>query len=197
MVISNIRKDGVEQGSLPDGELFWHFDRVHQPIPNRAGILQAIQLPASGGETRFVNMCKVYESLPGPIKERLKGLTAINTYDYGQTRAEDKKLSDKTPSAVHPVIRKIPETGEAALYVSRLMTDRIMELPMEESDELLEYLFDRTEKSEHRYEHTWQVNDILIWDNRCVVHARNDFDGTEPRLLKRLTVSDDQPPIPC
>lgn len=196
MVISNLRENGRELGALPDGELFWHYDRVHQRIPNRAGILHAIRLPSRGGETRFINMCRVYESLPGEIKTRLAGLKALNTYDYGRTRAEDKKLSAETPSAVHPVVRLLPDTGEKALYVSRLMTDRIVDVPEAESRELLELLFRHAESSAHVYEHTWQVNDILIWDNRCVMHARNDFPGDEPRLLKRLTVADDRPPAP-
>lgn len=196
MVISNLRENGRELGALPDGELFWHYDRVHQRIPNRAGILHAIRLPSRGGETRFINMCRVYDSLPHELKARIAGLRALNTYDYGRTRAQDKKLSAETPSAVQPVVRVLPDTGERALYVSRLMTDRIVDIPEAESRELLESLFLHAESSAHVYEHAWRVDDILIWDNRCVMHARNDFPGDEPRLLKRLTVADDRPPAP-
>jgi taurine dioxygenase len=194
MVISNIRKDGETLGQLPDGELYWHFDRVHQATPNKAGVLHAIELPTRGGETRFASMCQAYATLPEATKRRLEGLTALNTYQYGQTRAENKQLSDQTPSAVHPVVRTVPETGRKALYVCRLMTDRIMELSDAESASLLAELFDHAERPEFAYEHQWQHGDVLIWDNRCVAHARNDFDERERRLLKRVTVADDLPP---
>jgi taurine dioxygenase len=97
---------------------------------------------------------------------------------------------------VHPVVRTIPETGRKALYVCRLMTDRIMELAEKESRALLAELFDHVERPEFSYEHEWRTGDVLIWDNRCVIHARNDFDKRERRLLKRVTVGDDLKPVP-
>lgn len=195
MVITNRRDTaGEAMGSLPDGELYWHYDRIHQAIPNKAGILHAIQLPTAGGETRFANTCAAYDALPETMKVRLEGLTALNTYQYGQTRAADKQLTDDSPQAVHPVVRTLPDSGHRALYVCRLMTDRILELPENESRELLETLFDHCEQEEFVYEHAWAPNDVLIWDNRCVLHARNDFDPREDRLLKRVTVGDTQRP---
>jgi taurine dioxygenase len=194
MVISNIRRNGEPLGALPDGEMAWHFDRIHQRVPNKAGVLYAVEVPANGGETRFASMCLAYERLPEATKARLAGLTALNTFQYGQTRAQDKRLSEDTPSAVHPVIRTIPETGRKSLYVCRLMTDRIMELSEAESRVLLEELFDHIERPEFAYEHHWRPGDVLIWDNRCVIHARNDFDERERRLLKRVTVGDETAP---
>lgn len=195
MVISNIREGEEALGSLPDGELFWHFDRIHQKVPNKAGVLHAIELPSTGGETRFSSMCAAYEALPEDTKSKLEGLTALNTYQYGQTTSTNKQLSEDSPSAIHPVVRTIPETGKKALYVCRLMTDRILELPEEESDSLLNDLFDHCERPEFIYEHSWKVGDTLIWDNRCVLHARNDFSEHERRLLKRVTVGDTIAPV--
>lgn len=195
MVISNIREGETALGSLPDGELYWHFDRLHQKIPNKAGVLHSIELPSQGGETRFSNMCEAYDALPEATQRKLEGLTALNTYQYGQTTSTNKQLAEDSPSAVHPVVRTIPETGRKALYVCRLMTDRIMELSEEESKRLLTELFDHCERPEFIYEHRWQVGDTLIWDNRCVLHARNDFNESERRLLKRVTVGDTVPPI--
>ena len=195
MVISNIRRDGAALGSLPDGELSWHFDRIHQKVPNKAGVLYAVELPSRGGETRFASMCRAYETLPEATKAKLAGLTALNTYQYGQTHAEKKQLSEESPSAVHPVVRTIPETGRKALYVCRLMTDKIIELPEGESRAMLAELFDHVERPEFSYEHEWRTGDVLIWDNRCVIHARNDFDERERRLLKRVVVGDDVRPM--
>jgi taurine dioxygenase len=194
MVVSNIRRNGEPLGALPDGEMAWHFDRIHQKLPNKAGVLYAVEVPARGGETRFGSMCLAYERLPEATRAKLAGLTALNTFQYGQTRAEHKQLSGDAPSAVHPVVRTIPETGRKALYVCRLMTDRILELPEAESRALLEELFDHAERPEFAYEHHWRPGDVLIWDNRCVIHARNDFDERERRLLKRVTVGDETAP---
>lgn len=195
MVISNIRENGQPMGSLPDGELSFHFDRIHQKLPNKAGVLHAIEIPDRGGETMFSNMCAAYEALPEKTRERLKGLTALNTYEYGQTHAEKKKLTQEAPTAVHPLVRTVPESGKEALYACRLMTDRINELPAQESRALLDELCEHAENPRFRYEHAWRTGDILIWDNRCTIHARKDFDGSQRRLMKRVTVGDTVPPV--
>lgn len=195
MVISNIRENGEQLGALPDGELSFHFDRIHQKVPNKAGVLHALEIPASGGETMFSNMCMAYDTLPEALRSRLAGLTALNTYEYGQTNADRKQLTADTPAATHPVVRTIPETGRRALYVCRLMTDSIHGLPPAESRALLDALCDHVEDPRWRYEHDWRVGDTLIWDNRCTIHARKDFDGTQRRLMKRVTVGDTAPPM--
>jgi taurine dioxygenase len=194
MVISNIRENGQLVGSLPDGELSFHFDRIHQKVPNKAGVLHALEIPREGGDTVFANMCMAYATLPGETQRRIEGLTALNTYEYGRTHAEAKQLSESTPTAVHPIVRTLPESGEKALYVCRLMTDRINELPADEGRALLDTLCDHAEDPRFQYAHHWSAGDILIWDNRCTSHARTDFDASERRLLKRVTVGDTAPP---
>ena len=194
MVISNIRQDGEAVGALPDGELSFHFDRIHQKVPNKAGVLMALEVPASGGDTLFANTCAAYTALPEKTRRRLEGLTALNTYEYGRTHAADKTLTQTTPTASHPVVRTIPESGARALYVCRLMTDRINELPAEEGRMLLDELCDHLEDPRFQYAHHWKAGDILIWDNRCTIHARTDFDASQRRLLKRVTVADSAPP---
>lgn len=194
MVISNIRRDGEALGALPDGELSFHYDRVHQEKPNKAGVLHAVEIPSRGGDTRFGNMYFAYEALAPDMQRRLEGLKALNTYEYGTTTPGAKHLSESAPTAVHPVVRTIPETGRKALYVSRLMTDRIAGLPEAESRALLEQLSDHCEQPQFIYTHRWRVGDLLIWDNRCVTHARTDFPANERRLLKRVTVGDTLPP---
>jgi len=194
MVISNIRENGQTVGSLPDGELTFHYDRIHQKMPNKAGVLHALEIPDAGGETMFASMSRAYETLPADTRKRLEGLTALNTYEYGQTHAEKKKLDPDAPTAVHPVVRTLPETGRKALFICRLMTDRIMELPEAESRELLDELCGHAEDPRFVYAHKWSVGDTLIWDNRCTIHARADFDGSQRRLMKRITVAEQLPP---
>lgn len=190
MVISNIRQNGEAVGALPDGELSFHYDRVHQQKPNKAGVLHAIEIPSHGGDTCFGNMYAAYDALSPAMQQRLEGLKALNTYEYGTTTPDAKQLSDSAPTAVHPVVRTIPETGRKALYISRLMTDRIIGLADVESRALLDELRDHCEQPRFIYQHKWRVGDLLIWDNRCVTHARMDFPPGERRLLKRVTVGD-------
>ncbi len=190
MIISNIRENGQLVGALPDGELSFHYDRAHQKKPTRATALHAIEIPDKGGETCFANMCLAYETLPVEIKQKIEGKQALNTYEYGATHAEAKKLDDDAPSAVHPVVRTIPETGRKALFVARLMTDKILGLPDDESRMLLNQIADHCEQPKFSYEHHWQVGDILMWDNRCSTHARKDFDASQRRLMKRIALGD-------
>lgn len=190
MVISNIRRGGAVLGSLPDGELSFHYDRMHQARPNKAGILHAIEIPSHGGDTCFGNMYAAYEELSAATKRRLEGLSAVNTYEYGTTTPSTKHLSDTAPTAVHPMVRLVPETRRKALYVSRLMTDRIIGLPEQQSRALLDELSDHCEQPRFIYRHKWRVGDLVVWDNRCVTHARTDFSRRERRLLKRVTVGD-------
>jgi len=196
MVISNIRENGQTVGALPDGELSFHFDRIHQKVPNKAGVLHALEIPDSGGETMFSNMCLAFDTLPETTRQRLPGLLALNTYEYGQTHAEKKQLDADAPTALHPVLRRLPDSGRQALYVCRLMSDRIEGLAEADSRALLAELCDHAEQARFRYEHVWQVGDTLIWDNRCTMHARKDFDGSQRRLMKRVTVGDTVAPIP-
>ena len=190
MIISNIRENGQLVGALPDGELSFHFDRVHQKKPTRATALHAIEIPNKGGDTCFANMYLAYETLPDAIKKRIDGRLALNTYEYGATSANVKKIDEDAPTAIHPVVRTIPETGRKSLFVSRLMTDKIIGMPPDESRELLNLISDHCERPEFIYQHQWKVGDILMWDNRCSTHARMDFDSSQRRLMKRIALAD-------
>lgn len=187
MVISNIRENGKPQGILADGEVEWHFDGLHQAKPYFGAVLHAIEVPKRGGETRFKNMCAAYRSLPEKTRVVLEGLTATSTYDFGSKGRKALKR-DHAAQAAHPVVRVHEDSGEQALYVARLMTERILELSEHDSTELLEELFAYIDASSDEYAHPWKPGDTVVWDNRCVAHARNDFDPSERRFLKRVTI---------
>jgi taurine dioxygenase len=188
MVITNVRVNGEVAGALPDGEMEWHYDGMHQTNPYSAAILFATAIPSRGGETSFANMCLAYETLPEKLKQRLTGLTARSSYDYSAQAGSGKKVTDGAPQAVHPVVRELPETGEKAIFVAKLMTDRVLEVEEAESDEILGQLYAHMNRPEFAYEHKWRLGDAVLWDNRCVAHARNDFDANEERCLKRVTI---------
>ena len=188
MVVSNIRKDGVPQGVLPDGEMQWHFDGLYTETPFAGAILHGIEVPSAGGETRFKNMCAVYESLPEALRLRLDGFTVVHVYNYKDTTRASLTRDESTMHAVHPLVRVHEVSGKKALYLSRLMTERIIELEEHESAELLGMLFDYVDAFPSFYEHAWKRGDSVIWDNRAVAHSRNDFPASERRLLKRVTL---------
>jgi taurine dioxygenase len=194
MVISNIRQDGELVGSLPDGEMSYHFDRIHQAQPCKGAALHGLEIPAEGGDTCFANMVRAYETLPEATKKRIEGLKALNTFTYGATK-RDSKTDELGPHAIHPIVRRIPETGKKALYVCRLMTDSIVGMGEQESQELLTELCDHIENTGLIYQHKWKVGDIVVWDNRCTSHARTDFSDKERRLMKRVTIGDTIPPL--
>ena len=194
MYISNIRENGQLIGALPDGEMYFHSDQCYVEQPAMATMLYAMEIPSKGGDTLFANMYKAYDTLPAELKKKLDGLKAENVYDYeasGTTRGS--KIKDGVKHFAHPVFRTHPATGRKALYVNRLMTDHIIGLPLEESNAILNFLFDHAEKPEFVHAHQWQVGDLILWDNRCSLHARSDFDASERRKLRRITVLGEKP----
>jgi taurine dioxygenase len=159
-----------------------------------ASMLYALEVPSTGGNTLFANGYKAYETLPDEIKRRIDGRNALNAYDYDTAAMKrGTRIAEGVPSHVHPVVRTHPATRRKALYVNRLMTVRIEGLPARESDELLDLLFDHQERREFIYEHVWRPGDLLMWDNRCALHARTDFSPSERRLMRRVTILGEKP----
>jgi len=197
MLISNIREDGEPIGSLPDGDMMFHSDGQYDEHPYRYTMLYALEVPSTGGNTLFANLYRAYETLPADLRARLVGVEAQHGYYAGRhvtpeilktlaiTRVDD--------AFTHPVCTAHEETGRPVLYVSRLLTTSLKGLPQEEGNALLDQLLDHVEKSEHVYEHVWTPGDFVIWDNRCLNHARTDFSAGERRLLRRTTVQGVRP----
>ena len=192
MLVSNIREDGKPIGSLPDGEMMFHTDGAYDEHPYRYSMLYAIELPSVGGHTMFANMYKAYETLPDDLKRKLSPCTALHRY-YSGTVQRGEHMGSYSGEYSHPVFIEHNETGRTALYVSRLLTMGINELPEAESDEIIDFLFDHAEQPEMYYEHVWSPGDFVMWDNRCLNHARTDFPGDERRLLRRNVIQGIRP----
>ena len=191
MYVSNIREDGKLIGVLPDGEMHFHSDGMHRDNPYRATSLYAIKVPSHGGNTLFSSQAAAYEALPCHMQRRLDGLQGRHVFNYNKTtRADMHTDPNETAFAIHPLVRTHPDSGRKSLYLSRLMTHNIVGLEGAEGEELLLELIDHCEKPEFVYSHKWTPDDLVIWDNRCVNHARTDFSADEPRLLRRYTVSE-------
>jgi len=188
MLISNIRENGEPIGALPDGEMMFHHDMIHAEIPSKAPLLYSVELPSAGGNPLFASGYAAYDTLDPAVRNRLEGRKALHHYNYGSTHKGDGKGTEAFGECMHPVFRTNEDTGRKAVYVNRLMTVGILDMPQEESAPLLDKVFDQAEKPEFVYEHVWRLGDLLLWDNRCSSHARTDFPSTERRLMLRTTV---------
>jgi taurine dioxygenase len=195
MYIGNRKQDGKIVGALPLGEMQFHSDQCYQERPAKGTMLYAIEVPAEGGNTLFANAYKAHEALSGETKSRVAGKKAVHVYDYdGGVLDRNRMVAPEAGiSFAHPVVRTHPETGRRALYVNRLMTHHIEGLAREDSDAILATMFETLERPEFVYEHRWRVGDLLLWDNRCTLHARRDFNPQENRWLRRVTIRGDRP----
>ncbi len=194
MLISNVVEDGRVIGAHPDGEMMWHTDTPYLATPHKATTLYSVEVPLVGGNTKFSNQYMVYEALSDDLKQTLRGKLAMNCYEFGTTvKTFDKYDRNSVPHHPHPVLRKHPESGKTATYVCPLMTEEIIGMDGDESDKILASIYRLQEDSNFIYEHVWNVGDMIIWDNRCLLHARTDFPKEQRRLLRRVTVSDDHP----
>lgn len=189
MYISNVKENGKPIGSLPDGEMWFHHDGCYKERPQRASFLYALELPSSGGNTKFANMYKAFDAVPKALKKLLADKTALHVYDYELRAQFDIKTGlDSVAHWSQPLFIRHPDTGRTALYTNRLMTARINELSEDESKDVLAELFAIGEDPSVVYEHVWTVGDFVMWDNLCSMHARTDFPAEERRLLRRCVV---------
>jgi len=176
------------------GEMMYHIDQCYTERPSKASTLYAVTIPDIGGNTRFSNLVKVYEELSDDWKERVAGLRALNYFDYrANANTRPDSIDPDAPQYTHPLVRTHADSGRKSLFANRQMTMRIDGMDASESDEILSYLFDRMEDPANVYEHVWRVGDLVLWDNRCTAHARTYYDPEKRRLLRRMTVLDENP----
>lgn len=190
MLVTNIRKDGEVIGSLPDGGLEFHADGAHHDVPYMATSLYAIKVPSRGGETMFADMYAPFATLAAPMQDKLRALRIHFIYTLDATSRQTPDPDDViTNRASHDLVQRHPHTGREALYLGRLMARWIEGMDRPESDALIAELLDLVERPEFIYAHHWTPGDLLLWDNRCVNHARATFPRDEDRLLRRYTIN--------
>jgi taurine dioxygenase len=176
----------------------WHTDDSYFALPAKATMLQAIEIPHSGGQTRFLNMRKAYADLPATDKQRVDGLRAMHCYDTRRAPARASALTKaetgETPDVIHPLIRRHEDTGVKSFYYNANRTDRIDGMDRGQSDALLDWVHDRIVQPQYRYDHEWRLGDMLLWDNRCLVHSVNmDFPVGQPRRHQRILLQGVRP----
>jgi len=183
-----------EKSKRVAGEV-WHSDVSCDPEPPMGSILYMHETPANGGgDTMFANMYTAFETLSAPMQRFLEGLNAVHDGEHVYRGRYGWNDSGKTyPRSVHPVVRTHPETGRKGLFVNRGFTTAIEGLNRDESDALLEMLYDHAETPEYQCRFKWQPGSVAFWDNRAAMHhAMWDY-FPHSRRAHRVTICGDKP----
>lgn len=189
-VITSEDRDIKDGKRIIRGTLF-HTDETFIAQPPKATVVYAVQIPSKGGNTRFVNMRKAYDTLDEETKRKIDNATAIHYYGKQRPGRKVPSMTEEqlrnTPPVPHPVVRVHEETGRKALFVHEAMTDYIVDMPSEESEALLRRLYDHSiQNMKLQYHHQWRTGDFVIWDDRATLHAATaDYAENEKRLLYR------------
>jgi taurine dioxygenase len=198
VVVSNVMENGQAIGVLRDAEVVWHSDNSYREQPLSFSALYALEVPERGGNTGFVNMYVALESLDPALRARIEGRTLKHDMTYnsaGDLREGFKPVADvrDAPGPNHPIIRTHAETGYDALYLGRRPNAYIDGLPVDESEALLNALWSHATQPQFTWRHAWRPGDILMWDNRCVMHHRDPFDAGARRVMHRVQCAGERP----
>lgn len=187
----------------------WHTDVTFIPHPHAAAVLVADAVPPHGGDTLWADLQTAHDRLAEPLREAVARLTAVHRIsplaywgepiDTALTRQDAADLFERAqsvPAVVHPVVRVHPVTGRRALFVNRGFTSHVVGLSRIESDGLLALLYAHIEQPELTLRHTWQLGDVVIWDNTATSHYAVDDYGDSRRRVRRVTVRGELPIAP-
>ena len=192
-VISNIEVDGKPIGGLGNKEATWHSDMTYIEDPPPASILMSLEVPELGGDTHFSDQKAAYLSLPNELVSRIENLSIKHNAAHtsvGDLRRGFDPIKDprEAPGAIHPIVRTHDETQEKVLYLGRRELAYVVDFALEESEQLLNEVWRYAAMSENVWTQQWEIGDVIIWDNRRVLHRRDGFDQSQRRLMKRCQV---------
>jgi taurine dioxygenase len=197
--LSNLDAQGRPSGHHPDkGTLAWHTDGSWQRVTGQATIIYGELMPESGGETHFCDMYRAYDRLDPAWRARIAGLRAVHNLDFSRNRRHgEEPLTEAQrrakPPVDHPVVRTHPETGRKCLYLGD-HAEYIVGMPYDAGRALIEELNALAVHPDLTYEHRWMPRQLLVWDNRCVMHRATAYDAaTQPRVIRRCTVLGEVP----
>lgn len=201
LIVSNIKENGQPIG-LGDAGHYWHSDLSYKQTPSLGSLLHAQELPREGGDTLFANMHLAWETLPAALQQAVHGRKAEHSYlaKYAELQQRNpwrpnltEQQIDQVKPVSHPIVRTHPETGRRALFVSEHFTTRILDMPEDESRELLDQLYAHSVHPKHLYRHQWQPHDMVFWDNRSLMHLAGGTPDDQRRKLYRTTIEGDVP----
>ena len=181
---------------LVDGKLHvrgenFHTDHSNFPAPPKATMLHAVALPKTGGDTQFVDARAAFDDLPEAMRRNLVTLRSAHVYESSQSPRKMAALSAQeraaVPQTLQPLVIRHPESGRAALYLNTGRMEGIEGMPREAGFKLIDELYAHATQQKYEYRHRWRAGDVVIWDNRSVMHQANaDFDPAEYRFLYRV-----------
>jgi alpha-ketoglutarate-dependent 2,4-dichlorophenoxyacetate dioxygenase len=180
------------------GNRLWHTDASFQEPPGRYSMLSARVIPPAGADTEFADMRSAYDALDAPTRSAIEGLRVHHSIAYSrQTLGFEfsKDEEDKLRGAVHPLVRTNPRTGRRSLYLAS-HASRIVDWPVPEGRLLLRDLIEHATQPQFVYRHVWRPADLVIWDNRAIMHRARPFDDAKDRReLRRVTTLDINAPV--
>lgn len=177
---------------------YWHSDVSFREQPAAASILHAVEVPPVGGDTLFADMAEAFDALSDGMKEMLRPLSVVHDFQVAayQQYAKPIIVEDDLKGAnraVHPLVRKHGETGRESLFANPGFTSHIEGMDMEESRWILEPLYRHATRPEFIYRHRWQPHDVVVWDNRSLMHYAIADYGDTPRYMERTTCIGERP----
>ena len=198
LVVSNVVENGKPIGILGYGEAFWHTDMSFMRCPPSASLLYSLEIPREGGDTSFLDMYTAFETLPEPLRMQV---TRLRLHHDGTLNSAGKPRRHRNPAnagnesfgTLHPLVCRHPETHRPALYLGRRPKAFIDGMDAAASEDLLNRLWAHCQSSEAVYRHRWRGGDLIIWDNRCVMHRRDAFDPSSRRIMHRTEIAGTQP----
>lgn len=197
--LSNLDENGRPNGRHPDrGTLSWHTDGSWRRVTGQATLMYGEQIPARGGETHFCDMYGAYAGLSDEWRNRIKRLRAVHSLEFSRNRRHGEKPMTaeqlaQVPPVDHPVVRTHPDTGRRAAFLGD-HAETIADLEYNEGRALVDRINQLIVRPELIYEHRWQHHDLVLWDNRCLLHRATEYDtATEARVVRRCTVLGEVP----
>jgi alpha-ketoglutarate-dependent 2,4-dichlorophenoxyacetate dioxygenase len=200
--LSNLDEDGKlmdwsdRRMLYQSGNQLWHSDSSFKPIPAHSSALSARVVPSTGGETEFVSMRVAYEALPEELRRQVDGRIVVHSFGFSRSLIDPgigTEVGRDYPPVRHALVRANPRTGRESLYIGSHAW-RIEGLGIDESRILIATLLELTTRPDRVFRHSWRVGDLVMWDNRCVLHRGRPWDSArEKRVMHRTTVAGDGP----
>ncbi len=181
------------------GNYLWHSDSSFKPVPSLCSLLSARIVPPEGGNTEFASMRAAYDALPDDVRVQLEGLVAEHSLVYSRstvsTGALTAEMQAELPGSWQTMLRVNPVNGRKAVYAGA-HASHVIGWPREEGRAFIQWLNEFSTQPRFRYSHAWRAGDLVIWDNRAVLHRATAYDSTRhKRLMQRTTIGDSGPTV--
>jgi alpha-ketoglutarate-dependent taurine dioxygenase len=193
----SLRPDGDPVMEILRGTEVWHVDSTYMPLAAKGAVFSAHTVPSTGGGTEWADTRAAYAALDDETRARVDELSAYHSLYYSQGRIGDPPEGGfrgygfhDDPAPLRPLVKIHPVTGRPSLMIGRHAYG-IPGLEPEESEHLLDDLVENACKPPRVYEHHWAPGDVVVWDNRCLLHRARPFDHRELRLMKHTRIAGD------